>query len=205
MTEGPSHDLWSHVQFDCFSIGVWHDDLRVGRIHSGVFLGEVRLPLSPELQSHTAWYGHTLSFLAIDKELRAIGVLSRASGVQFSSQENAESKKGQSSRLSRPNPCLVHRSQFLTYFRYFLQPRSGTGGGGSASESPRAETETKRLGSLRLRITYTAHDVFSTRHYQPMRELLLKSPRVKVRQERSLMNWQKRVRENVFCFSLCIS
>lgn len=56
--------------------------------------------------------------------------------------------------------------------RYFLQPRDN----GSKSLKP------GDLGSLRLNVVYTEDHVFSSSYYRPLRDLLLRSADVEVRE-----------------------
>lgn len=59
---------------------------------------------------------------------------------------------------------------FLSFVRYFLQPRVN----GNKTLKP------DDLGSLRLNVVYTEDHVFLPEHYNPLRDLLLKSADVEV-------------------------
>lgn len=62
-------------------------------------------------------------------------------------------------------PCSVSCT-----LRYFLQPR----------DSSSKNLKPGDLGSLRLNVVYTEDHVFASDHYQPLRDLLLKSADVEV-------------------------
>lgn len=61
---------------------------------------------------------------------------------------------------------------YISSFRYFLQPRENGG----------KSVKVEELGSLRLNIVYTEDHVFPSEHYTPLRDLLLYSANVEVRQ-----------------------
>lgn len=59
---------------------------------------------------------------------------------------------------------------FFSFVRYFLQPRVN----GNKTLKP------DDLGSLRLNVVYTEDHVFLPEHYNPLKDLLLKSADVEV-------------------------
>lgn len=81
-----------------------------------------------------------------------------------------------------PSTYLLQKYNMFIWYRYFLQPRSNKNRPSKSCSTPPGTrlSSDNSLGSLRLKIQYTADHVFPSEAYEPLCALLLQSVDISV-------------------------